>query len=487
MMNLALTKPILNVGQLDRRKFIMNEGIFKPSPKLTAKFIIMSVLGIFMFMVPIPTADAFTIPLGILIDWLNGVFERFTVPGVEAAGRALHFQHVLALIVINASFLGTALAYTVKPGFLVNNPRVKAVFRCSPLYVATKVVAVAVVWMLFLGVGPAAVIASHTGDEMIHLAAALMAIFIFLVPAMTLLTDFGLMEFIGIYIKKFIRALFTLPGRSSVDLMASWFGSSVASILITRGQHERGFYSNREAAVIVVNFSFVSVPFTFVVVSFIGIEHLFFPFLLVVWAVCIVLAVVMPRIWPLRGISDDYLEDVGKQINEDDVPEGVTKFQWALSSACKKADETDLQGIAKAGGLNYLNAFMDLIPIVLAWGTIGLMIVELTPIFGFISAPMGWLLSLFQIEYAMEFAHVTLIGFIDMFLPALFLGGAPLETQFILGVLSIVQIIYLAETGVLIIKSRIPLNIGKLLIIFMMRTLFALPLIVLITRVFLNL
>ena len=463
-----------------------NENL-KPESKQVFKFVGMSLIGAFLFMALMPWDGTYNIPLGIAIDTLNqNVFSLFTMPNVTPAGRSMHFQHLLALVAINVSLLGTILAYTVKPGFIENNPKVKAVFYCGPLYIVTRVVAFAIVWMLFLDMGPAEVIASHTGDEMIHLAAALVTIFIFLVPAMPLLTDFGLMEFMGVFIRKIVRALFTLPGRASVDLMASWFGSSVASVLITRGQHEKGFYTGREAALIATNFSFVSLPFTYIVVSFIGITHMFLPLLIVVWTVCIILAMVMPRIWPLRGIADEYLEGVGKQINEDEMPEGVSKFQWALNNACKRADETKADEIIKAGGINYLNAFLDLIPIILAWGTVGLMIVELTDIFSFISQPMGWYLSLFQIEGAMDFAHVTLIGFIDMFLPALFLGGAPVETQFILASLSIVQVIYLAETGVLIIKSKIPLNIGKLFVIFMMRTIFAVPLIVGLTRFFIN-
>ena len=466
----------------------MKEGMFKPEGKHIAKFIIMSIVGVFLFMVLAPWGgNTPNIPLGVAIDWVNAnVFQLFTMREGDVAGRSLHFHHLLALIAINISLLGTLLAYTVKPGFIENNPKIKSVFRCSPLYIATRLIAGAVAWMIFLGIGPDQVINSHTGDEMIHLAAALVTIFIFLVPAMPLLTEFGLMEFIGVFIKKVIRALFTLPGRASIDLMASWFGSSVASVLITRGQHERGFYTGREAAVIAVNFSFVSVPFTFIVVSFIGLEEHFVSLLLVVWAVCIVLAMIMPRIWPLRSIPDTYLDDVGKQIDEDTMPPGVSKFQWALSSATKRANETTFGSIAKAGGINYLNAFMDLIPIILAWGTLGVMVVELTPVFGWISAPMGWFMQLLQVPEAMNFAHVTLIGFIDMFLPAVFLTGAPTQTQFILGALSIVQVIYLAETGVLIIKSKIPLNVGKLFIIFMMRTLMALPLIVLLTFLFIN-
>jgi len=466
----------------------MNNDVYKVESSTVTKFVVMSIIGVFLFLAPIPDgAGAFNIPLGMAIDWINAnVFRSVVVTTVDGAGN-LFIHHALALIAITVSFIGTVLAYTVKPGFIENNPKVRALFRSSPLYVVTRAIAFVFIWMLFLDIGPAAVIASHTGDEMIHLAAALMTIFIILAPTMPLITDFGLMDFFGIFIKKVVRALFTLPGRASVDLMASWFGSSVAALIITRGQHERGYYTDREASVIAVNFSFVSIPFTFVVVSTIGIQHLFFPFIGAVYLVCVILAMIMPRIPPLRNIPDTYLEDVGKQITEDEKPDNISNFQWALSSACKQADKSNAETIVKQGLSSYLNIFMDLIPIVLAWGTIGLMLVELTPIFDFISFPMGLFLQIFQIPGAMEFAHVTLIGFIDMFLPALFLGGAPVETQFILGVLSIVQIIFMAETGVLIIKSRMPLNFGKLFIIFMMRTIFALPLIVLFTRLFLNL
>jgi len=458
----------------------------------------MSLIGAFLFIAPIPVFDdygaveTFNIPLGLAINWVNAnIFSPIVTTSYgspEAFGDPvnLRINHLIGLIAINISLLGSILAYTVKPAFIENNPKMRALFRVSPLYFVTKVIAFVIVWMIFLGRGPDAVISSFTGDVMIGLVATLVTIFIFLAPTMPLITDFGLMEFIGIYIKKFVRALFTLPGRASVDLMASWFGSSVASVIITRGQHERGYYTGREAAVIAVNFSFVSLPFIFVVVSQIGIEELYFQFLGVVYLVCIILAIIMPRIWPLRKLSDTYLEEVGKQIDEDSAPEKTSRFQWALSTATARADKTTAQGIVKAGLSNYLNIFMDLIPIVLAWGTLGLMVVELTDIFDIIATPMGWFLSIFRIEYAMDFAPAALVGFIDMFLPAVFLSGAPVETQFILGALSIVQVIYLAETGVLIIKSKMPLNIGKLFILFLMRTVFALPLIVLFTRVFLN-
>ena len=50
-------------------------------------------------------------------------------------------------------------------------------------------------------------------------------------------------------------------------------------------------------------------------------------------------------------------------------------------------------------------------------------------------------------------------------------------TRFIIGCVSIIQIIYMTEVGTLILKSKIPLQIGELFFIFILRTLITLPLI----------
>ena len=443
------------------------------------KFIIMSLIGAFLFLALIPDGDGgANIPLGYAISWLTALFGDIFITEYAQGSFGLHY--LLALILITVSFLGTVAAYLFKPAFIMDNPKIKDTFYSSPVYFISKAIGFVVVWMLFLGIGPAQVINSFTGDIMIGLTASLVVIFLFLIPAIPLLTGFGLMEFLGVLIRRVVRALFTLPGRASVDLMASWFGSSAAAVLITRDQQERGFYTGREASVIATNFCFVSLPFTFFIVSFVDLQSYFLHFYLVMCATCIVLALILPRIWPLRSLPDTYLADVGKQIDED-VPTGTSRFKYAVQLAGERAQNTKAKDVAKSCAYNYLNIFMDLIPIILAWGTVALMIAELTPFFDWISLPMGYFLSLFGIEGAFDYAAATLVGFVDMFIPAVLLGGAPYATRFILGVLSIVQIIYLAETGVLILKSKMPLNFWKLFVIFMMRTLIGLPIIVFFT------
>ncbi|MCL2425517.1 MAG: YjiH family protein [Oscillospiraceae bacterium] len=462
-----------------------NNNNFRPQGKDIVKFVVVSLIGAFLFLALIPDGrGGFNIPLGYAIDWLrDDVLAAVSLGAYAPYGNSgyLGLHYLLALIFITVSFLGTLVAYIFKPGFIMNNPKIRSIFRSSPIYFISKAVGFAIVWMIFLGIGPDMVISSWTGDVMINLTASLVVIFIFLGPAIPLLTAFGLMEFLGVLIKKVVRLLFTLPGRASVDLMASWFGSSAAAILITTDQHDRGYYTGREAAVVATNFCFVSLPFTFFIAYFIDLTPQFPLFYLVMCITCIILALIMPRIWPLRNLSDTYLPEVGKQIDED-VPRNTSMFTQAVTLAARRAHQTTAKDVVRSGGMNYLNIFMDLIPIILAWGTVALIVVEHTPVFDIIAWPMGHFLNLLGVEGAFDYAPATLVGFVDMFIPAVLLGSAPLETRFALGVLSIVQIIYLAETGVLILKSKMPLNIWKLFVIFMMRTLIALPIIVLLTR-----
>jgi len=147
---------------------------------------------------------------------------------------------------------------------------------------------------------------------------------------------------------------------------------------------------------------------------------------------------------------------------------------------CKRAENFTVMTVLKGGLEVVVGMLFDLIPIVLSWGTVALIIATYTPFFDWISYPMGLYMQLLGVEEAFAVAPATLVGFTDMFIPALLIGGVEsVKTKFIIGVLSLVQIIYLTEVGAIIIKSEIPLKLGKLFILFLERTIIAIPLIVL--------
>ena len=83
-----------------------------------------------------------------------------------------------------------------------------------------------------------------------------------------------------------------------------------------------------------------------------------------------------------------------------------------------------------------------------------------------------------QIPEAAAAAPAMIMGFADMYLPALV--GKSIEsemTRFIVGDASITQIIYMSEVGALILKSNIKLNVVELFIIFLLRTVISLVII----------
>ena len=306
--------------------------------------------------------------------------------------------------------------------------------------------------------------------------------FSFLLP---FLTDCGIMEFLGVIMRPVVRPLFNVPGRASIDLIASWFGASNAAVILTREQYMKGFYTKREAAYIMTNFSVVSIPFCLLIANTIKISNLFPQFYLCICIVGVALAVVMGRIPPLSNIPDTYREAVGKRLNED-VPEDTGLLDHALQLSCKRASAFGLKGVLVTGMEVVVGMFFDLIPIVVSWGTAMLIVATYTPVFQILSYPMGLYLQMFGVAEAFAVAPATLIGFADMFIPALLMGGVQsVETKFIVGVLSLIQIIYLTEVGAIAIKSEVPLTFTKLFMIFLLRTLLAIPLIVILAKVLL--
>src|SRR5699024_3966320 len=151
---------------------------------------------------------------------------------------------------------------------------------------------------------------------------------------------------IGAIFANFSRLVFTLPGRSTVDNLASWVGDGTVGVILTSKQYEDGFYLKREASVIASTFSVVSITFTIVILDLIGLMHLFGPFYLTIIVAGVIAALIMPRIPPLSRIEDTYYND-GSEL-EETIPEGHNPFSWGYHQAMLKAEKSpNLFSLAK--------------------------------------------------------------------------------------------------------------------------------------------
>jgi nucleoside recognition membrane protein YjiH len=110
-----------------------------------------------------------------------------------------------------------------------------------------------------------------------------------------------------------------------------------------------------------------------------------------------------------------------------------------------------------------------------------------TPVFEIIGKPFVPVLELLQIPEAHEASQTILIGFADMFLPSILIEGVQNDvTRFVIGALSISQLVYLSEVGGVILGSKIPVSISKLFMIFLIRTIITLPIIALLAHLFIG-
>lgn len=434
------------------------------NPKNLAKFIIGSGFGVLMFLIPVPSGDSFTT----LLDFLKNACK-------DVFGNSLDYV-LLAIVAIAA--IGSLVDFFLKPEFIRKSHYLSRAFSTTPFYLVSKLLGLVITAMVVFGFGPEFIISVDTGASMTGLAGTLICIVISFSFILPFLTDCGIMEFLGIILKPVVRPLFRVPGRASIDLIASWFGASNAAAILTREQYNKGFYTGREAGYIMTNFSLVSIPFCLLIANTVGISNLFPSFYLCICIVGVLLAVIIARIPPISTLPNTYNEKTGKMIIED-IPQNQGTVAYALELSCERAEKFTLKDIFSSGFEILVGMFFDLIPIVVTWGTCALIIATYTPVFQWISYPMGLFLNVLGVEEAFAVAPATLIGFTDMFIPALLITGvASVKTRFIIGVLSLVQIIYLTEVGAIAIKSKVPLNIWKLFVIFLERTIIAIPLIV---------
>ncbi len=434
-------------------------------------FIIPSLLGVLLFLIPISYGGKITIGVGVMAETVQ-VYLEPVLPAL-----------MTAIIVFSA--LLPIVARVVQPKIIMNHPFIKQLFYVNSFWIITRIAGALFALMTLFSIGPDFIISESTGGTMLYsLVPVLAAWFLFAGILMPLLMDFGLMDFVGTMLRKVMRPIFKLPGRSSVDALASWMGAGTVGVLITTKQYEEGYYTKREAAIIATNFSINSIAFSLVVISFIGLEEYFVPFYLTVAAAGLAAAFICPRIPPLSKKEDTYFEDTGMKISED-TPEGTSNFQWGVQKALHKASEVrGLKQVITNGVQTVLDIYFVLIPLVMALGTVALVIAEFTPFFNYLSMPIVPILHWMQIPEAAQAAPAMVVGFADMFLPAVI--GASIQselTRFVIAAISLTQLIYMSEIGILLVKSKIPISILELAIIFVQRTIITLPIIVIVAHI----
>ena len=433
-----------------------------------AGFLIPSIIGIALFMIPVQYDGSWTIVVKIIADIISGAIGEML--------PALCVGIVTVSAILGIIFLG-------KPNFIATYPIVANTFSTTAIWVVIRIFGAIFIWLTFFGVdkGGDSIISLITSDDnggfvLNDLLSVLVVIFFLAGLLLPLLLDFGLLEFIGALLTKIMRPLFTIPGRAAVDCITSWIGDGTLGVMLTANQYEGGYYSKREAAIISTTFSAVSITFSIVVLAQVDLMEYFGLYYLLICAIGIVCALILPRIPPLILKKDEYLVE-GKAMGES-LPEGyTTSFEYGLALARERVAEHG--GVAQFLEGSFKNAAgmcFGVLPVVMCIGTLALVLANHTTIFDTLGLPFLPLLQLLDVPQATEVSKTMIVGFTDMFTPSVLAAGtitSPMA-KFIVAVISVTQLIYLSEVGGLILGSKIPVNLPELFILFLERTIISL-------------
>ena len=430
-------------------------------------FILPSLLGVLIFLTPIPWDGKLTIVIGIVTDWIKSLMGDYGL-------------HIVVGITVITSIL-TVLGTIFRISWIQRHHGFKDLFDVPVIWLLLRLLGTTFGLIYLFQFGPD-LLKSETigGAVFVDIGISVVAIYSGACLLLPLLTDFGFMEFAGTLARPAFRKVFKLPGRSAIDAVTSFVGASSIGCLITIGQYDRGNYTAREACVIATNFSIVSIPFCLVVAAVAGISEYFIGWYGVIILACLIAAFITPRLPPLSRKVDAYVGGEPKTTSDGN-PKPASLLGEAWENALVRAEQApDIRAFFATGLKNMMFFMGSIITATMALATMAALITFHTPIFSWLGYPFIAMLEFAQLPEASAAAPALFSGYMDQYMPAIVAKGIDSDvTSFVLAGLSVCQLIFMSELGVIILRSSLPLGVVELAAIFLLRTVIVLPVLIL--------
>lgn len=423
--------------------------------KDVARFVILSLIGIFLYFIPV---DGSKVPVVILVGWVK-----------TGLGDNLKYVVLLMLVILMATIFGAKV--------LKNE-------SCMKLHADDKlsklihyVIAFLVVLAVWFQLPPARVFADErVGGQILSLSGTVMLTVSVCGWFIVFILKSGIVEFVGTMLEPFMRPLFKLPGAAAINCLSSYVVSAAVGVYMTDQYYENKVYNRREAVAAATCFSTISVGYVGVLCSIGHIDEMYGTMLALTFVLVVVMTAVMVRIPPICRIPKTYLGTGGQESGcaaEEELP----RFQRAVRGAalCSRQFTIKEFFVSLANALKFSQRIIAyMIPIVI----VTLTLVHHTPLFTWLGRPIAPILSLLGLPDAAQVAPAVLLGFIEVSLPAISVSsGVAAQSVFFVILLSIMQIIFMTEAGNAMLGAKFSLKFPQLVLNFLARTVIAVPLI----------
>ena len=435
-------------------------------PRKSLRFALPSLLGILIFLTPVSWNGNLTIVIGVIYSWIIKWMGDYGLP--------------IVVTLISVAGVLTLLGTVIRPDWVQRHKQIRALFDVPVIWLLLRLGGAAFGLMYLFQFGPELLISQGIGGEVYAgIAVKVFAVYVAACLLLPLLTEFGFMEFAGTLARPFFKKIFRLPGRAAIDAVASFVGASAIGLLITIGQYERGNYSARDASVIATNFSVVSLPFSLVVANVAGIGDMFISWYAFVVLACLLAAFITPRIPPLSRKPESYVTHSPDRDLVRSEP-SKTLISEAWDRALRRAASAPVgRDYVKISLTNLMFFVFSVIPAAMALATIAALITFHTPVFSWLGLPLAKMLALAGFAEMPAAAPGFFAGLMDQFMPALIAATIESEaTSFVLAGLSVCQLIFMSEVGVIILRSSLPISFAELVVIFLVRTAIVLPVLI---------
>ena len=339
--------------------------------------------------------------------------------------------------------------------------------KTTMLFSIFKVIGAILGIMYVFKIGPAYL---YTPDMMPFLFEKLVGSLAFVIPIggalIIFLTSYGLMEFIGVFARPFMRPVYRTPGMSAIDAVASFVGSYSIGLLITDKQYCTGRYTAKEAAIIATGFSTVSATFCVVVAKTLNLMDMWNLFFWATMAICFIVTAITVRLWPLKHISDEYMAGV-EPYEEKIVTDGL--FVAALEEGLEASNQP--VSILKNLVTNFVSGFlmtMSILPSIMSVGLLGLILSKYTPIFDILGYLFYPVTVLFFSDPVLV-GKAAALGIAEMFLPAILVKDSDLITRFVIAVTSISGILFFSASIPCVMSTKIPISVRDMVVVWFQR------------------
>lgn len=405
------------------------------------KFVCYSLIGIFLFFVPISILGKTTIPLDHIVSYI------LKIP---------YFREIYGIILV---IIGAILPFYRKNW----NKNIT-----STIFSVLKIFAIPFVIMAITKRGPEFLM---NKDVIPFIFSKIVVPVITIVPIgavfLALIINYGLMEFVGVFMRPIMKPIWKTPGRAAIDAVASFVGSYSVALLITNRVYKEGKYTSKEAVIIATGFSTVSATFMIIVaktLDLLPVWNIYF------WAtvfVTFLVTAITARIYPISKKAEEYYEGV-----EGDIEKEITdnKFKVAFDEAmetCSKAD-----GIIKGTLINLkdgLNLAFNIAPSLMVVGTLGIVIANHTPIFSLLAYILYPFTYISGYEEPFLVAKALSLGIAEMFLPAVLVTKLSFEVRMLVAITCVSEVLFFSASIPCMMATDIPISFKDYLVIWFER------------------